>query len=445
MRCWRPLSVALALLSGCTAPTSQPPAEESGAVSAQEAGPWTPCTNTAVPVGLAPEATGTESHELVHGGPALFYFSGDQGTGRGLWTSSGTQGRGAVFLKALERGPTGQEPSALTRVGDRVFFTAGDAQHGMELWVSDGTPAGTHLVKDLWPGEDGSFPSALFEYKGQLYFTASDEEHGRELWRSDGTAEGTVLLADHEPGPEGTAPDRLTVGGDGALYFFAHFQDITALMRSDGGPTAVELFRMPPEGSILESLTPVGKRLFFVAGDLHEPMVHLMVTEGGAPPMRVGMFAELRELVSLGGKLYFTATSGDEGTDTELWRSDGTPKGTKRVKDLRTGPEGSHPSGLTALGKQLFFAADNGAHGRELWVSDGTEAGTRLFADLEPGKPGSSPEGLVALQGQLFFSASTAQRGREAWMSAGLPGRTQALGELVPGTPSSEPRSFVRA
>jgi ELWxxDGT repeat protein len=438
--------VAVALLSGCTAPTaSPPPAEEGGAVSAQDATVWTPCTNLAVPVGPAPESTGTESPELVHGSAALFYFSGDQGTGRGLWTSSGTRGAGAVFVKALERGPTGQEPSALTRAAGRVFFAAGDAQHGMELWVSDGTPAGTHLVKDLWPGEHGSFPSSLFEYKGQLYFTASDEQHGRELWRSDGTAEGTVLLADLDPGPEGTSPDQLTLGGDGFLYFFAHFQDDTVLMRSDGGPTAVELFRLPPEGSILESLTPVGKRIFFVAGDLHEHMVHLMMTEGGAPPVRVGMFAELRELVALGGKLYFTATSGHEGTDAELWRSDGTPKGTRRVKDIRAGAEGSHPSGLTVLGKQLFFAADNGVHGRELWVSDGTDAGTRLFADLEPGKPGSSPEGLAALQGQLFFSARTAQHGREAWVSAGLPGKTQALGELAPGAPSSEPRNFVRS
>lgn len=458
MRCWRPFSVVLALLASGSASGLSQDEGEGGSMVAQESRPWEPCGRTVYALGAPLHAEDLESREWVHAGPGLFFARNDGTTGLEPWLSTGTRGAGTLLIKDLHPGPSGSNPSDFTRVGSRVFFSAEEPEGGRELWVSDGTLVGTYRVKDIWPGETGSYPRSLFEFKGLLYFTAGTEGHGRELWRSDGTPDGTFLVEDLERGPEGTAPDRLMRAGDGALYYLVDREGtFTVLMRSDGGPGAVELFRMSSEGAILESLTAVGKRVFFVAGDVHEDTVDLMVTEGGAPK-RVGRFTAIRDLVSMGGRLYFTASTQarntphgggsephEEVADLELWRSDGTERGTRRVKDIRLGSQGSSPQGLRVMGRQLFFVADDGTHGAELWVSNGTESGTHLFADLESGAAGSNPRELTVLAGNLFFSAETAGRGREAWLTNGTPGEAVALGEVTPGAGSSEPKRFVRA
>src|SRR5262245_16839844 len=52
------------------------------------------------------------------------------------------------------------------------------------------------------------------------------------------------------------------------------------------------------------------------------------------------------------------------------------------LKDIIPGSVGSTPDYLTAVGRMLFFAADDGVHARELWKSDGTPPGTTLVKDI---------------------------------------------------------------
>ncbi len=64
--------------------------------------------------------------------------------------------------------------------------------------------------------------------------------------------------------------------------------------------------------------------------------------------------------------LYFAANDGSSGT--ELWASDGTLAGTRRVQDIAPGTANANPSDLAIAGDRLFFGASSGTAGRELWA-----------------------------------------------------------------------------
>jgi ELWxxDGT repeat protein len=136
-----------------------------------------------------------------------------------------------------------------------------------------------------------------------------------------------------------------------------------------------------------------------------------------------------------GDTLFFTATDGVHGR--ELWKSDGTRAGTVLVKNIRPDTDiynySSYPSGLTGVGRTLFFSADDGSHGRELWKSDGTRAGTVLVKDINPGPDSAGyygPTELTDVRGTLFFSADDGVHGRELWKSDGTEAGTAMVIDL---------------
>jgi ELWxxDGT repeat protein len=190
---------------------------------------------------------GPSSLENVNG---TLYFSTDDGTGRELWKSDGTEA-GTVRIKDIRLGSS--HPHSLTNVNGTLYFIADDAMNGLELWKSDGTEAGTVRVKDIRPGSEGGSLDLLTNVNGTLYFTADDGTSGSELWKSDGTESGTVRVKDIRRGNGmGTPLDMTNVNG--RLYFSAN-DGIAGreLWTSDGTAAGTVMLADLAAGSVMDA------------------------------------------------------------------------------------------------------------------------------------------------------------------------------------------------
>ena len=284
-------------------------------------------------------------------------------------------------------------PARITAVGDTAFF-ATDNGGPSELWKSDGTEGGTVPVSGVQPAPDLIAPLDLVAVGSTLFFTAYQHGVGRSLWKSDGTQAGTVLVKDFDPFSEDSPSLSDMTDVNGVLYFLTR----GVLWRSDGTAAGTQVLRT---------------------------------------------FPNVDFLANLDGLLVFMADDGTHGT--ELWRSDGTPGGTAMVADLNAGAG----NGLciayplpTNIDGSLYFVGNDGAHGCELWQSDGTAAGTRRLTDINPGAGDalsltSTAQWLVALGSSLIFYASDGATGFEPWAYDRATGASRLLRDIVPGPASS--------
>ncbi|MBB1283737.1 T9SS type A sorting domain-containing protein [Flavisolibacter sp. BT320] len=138
------------------------------------------------------------------------------------------------------------------------------------------------------------------------------------------------------------------------------------------------------------------------------------------------------------GFLYFTATTPDFGR--EIWRTDGSEDGTTMVADMTPGPAGSALDGafnLFSNGSYLLFTMTTPGEGYELWRTNGTEASTSLVKDINPGPVSSEISTYTVYNNLVFFGAKTAANGTELWKTDGTTAGTQLVKDIRPGTESA--------
>jgi ELWxxDGT repeat protein len=411
--------------------------------------------------GLA-DPTGSDAFLLTHGSGhtltqfdgLLYYLDLFQGR-RGLGVSDGT--RDGTREVPIEGATPQTSFSELKLVGDTLYL-AGITDTDRGLWRSDGNSV--RLV-----GRYGRAPSQLTNVQGTLYFVAESDPQNPSLsgvWRSDGTPEGTILLRSfisQVPWPvveahHGDKVVEVTFTGpggftelNGTLFFYAYTQETgIGLWKTDGTPAGTVFVQTlvpkvgPGKGQV-QAIVAAESRLFLLITNWLDHAT-LLASDGAGhlTPLKEFSFGGGRfgpsEVVVLGSQIVFCA-DGEGGR--ELWASDGTATGTRRISDIRGGPVGSDPQRLLVTQDRVFFTADDGVNGREVWTSDTTAAGTRRVTDLPGSAPGDQAMMLAPYSGGVAFTPYQTGLGRELWWTDGTFAGTRLLADINKGPDSSNP------
>ncbi len=385
-----------------------------------------------------------EPNQPTLDGRLLFKAGSDDGDE--LWFTDGTVG--GTFSEDLATGYGSSRPKSFTAVGERVFFLATTAATGQELWSTLG-PGQASLVFDLLPGTLNLAAQSLTALGDDLFFAASDlvnhklymvdsvslnlapvatdavepiyateivDDNSRiyfkgrplsggssEIWASDGTNGGT------EPVTDGACPVwGELLGVASSVFAICDEVGSTRLLRLDSGSSDGSVVMHDFGSQSVEQLTPAGGTLYMVVGE--EEIWGIDSTTGMTNQITgFGGGASPDDLLKLGGKLFFTATSVN---GRELFWTDGV---TVAEINVFPGQPGSEPADLRVHDGKVYFTADDGAHGREIWSTEGTAAGTWIVLDLEPGSLGSEIELGPSTPFGLFFNRAD----RGLWLTDG--------------------------
>lgn len=189
---------------------------------------------------------------------------------------------------------------------------------------------------------------------------------------------------------------------------------------SDTPPTIVDDIRLGTGSSSPEDLTFVGTTLFFSANDGPHGRELWKLP---APYTKAEMVMDIQpgsassgidNIKGLGNTVFFSA---EDSAGIELWVSEPPydHTSTHRVADLNEKGDSS-PSDLVPIGNAMFFAADDGIHGREIFKTSPPYTSIDLVADIWPGANGSNPRELTRLGWMLFYIANDST-GVEIWRS----------------------------
>lgn len=344
----------------------------------------------------------------------IFFSSDDNHHGSEPWMTDGTP-EGTLMLADINNEiPTKHVPNGLTPIGSKLFFHVDDNIHGSELWVSDGTEEGTKLTRDINPGIEDSEYGEVLSLGNRAIFVALSK-----LWSSDGTEEGTIMLFD----PTGTSGPSFKNSFIKGNHFY--FEADNKVWKTDGVNSAIVVNALPIPwpynfGAISnEKYVLFGSDGWMWVGD-----------DTSAPAVKVSRVGTLFpsngfEKIQVAGSFGYFVADGQE-FNYEIWKTDGTPEGTKMVKDVSSSKYPNIEIHGRA-GNRLIFAEDDGTHGKELWSTDGTVEGTFLLNDIYEGSETSGPSRLYQGDSFMFFRATTKDHKNTIWRTDGTKEGTELV------------------
>lgn len=329
---------------------------------------------------------------LKASGSNLYYTADTVANGRELWVSDGTSG-GTHLVTNLSSDTSIVTSTAFLQMapiagGNLVFGALDDSGMGYEIYGA--SPSSAALIKDIHP-TDSSYPLNLAGIGANVYFMADNGTDGWEPWVTNGTTASTVQLGDIDTAPNsGSAPGGFTANGS-YVYFAASNSTGTHLYKTTATPGTI---------------SQIGANNFQATADI----------------------------VSAGGKVFFSAADTVADLGTELYVTDGSS--VSLVTDVNPGSTPSAPNNLRTFGNTVVFVADDGVHGSQLYRSTDTLA-TRLTDAL------TSISNITVGQTKVYFTADDGTHGAEVFVYDALTQSVNLVADIASGSGSFDPHELV--
>ena len=406
---------------------------------------------------LSVEASSDPQDFIPLGGAALFKATDESGLE--LWRSDGTAAGTFQVIDACP-GECSGSPGYFAITDRMVFFLATSDDKGSRgLWVTGGSPGDTFLLTAEGVQIELT-PPAWVPQQRTLYFVADDGVHGKELWRTDGTPAGTHLVTDLRPGAASFVLRQLTAFNGQVVFVVDDGTKGPALWKSDGTTRGTVRIKdkwnvvvdssggflggssMYAVGSSLLAVvytTASGSELWRTDGTARGTVLVTELVPGSGSP-------QWYQRVLIRGRLYLYVKIGSQFP--RLWVTDGTKAGTQLLTNFQNPGGYVMPLPSASLGNRYLFGASDGVHGLEPWITDGTRAGTRMLRDVCPGACSAANDNVsfsrvFAHAGRLYFMASDGTRGMEPWITDGTRAGTRMVRDICPGPCGSQPGNYT--
>jgi ELWxxDGT repeat protein len=247
--------------------------------------------------------------------------------------------------------------------GNTVIYGAANSDGYFVPHVSDGTREGTKIIKTINPSGHSIATGYFTLVDHKVVFFGDDGSSGVELYVTDGTEAGTQRIKDVNSGPGGQTANPGIVLGNLAIFYL------------DGGngmePWVTDGSEVGTKELADINLSGDSKTYFGTAqGELY---------------------------CRTGDTIVFSA---NDGTENELWRTDGTPAGTQQVLDINGATDAEVGYLVCVPGEQkAIFTAKVGAT-YSIFSTDGTSGGT---VELDSGYSNKNSDKLGSCNDKAYF------------------------------------------
>lgn len=420
---------------------------------------------------INPGFAGSYPREFVYHNGYIYFVATTSSHGNEIWKTDGTSS-GTIRVTNISQN---YEIFELTSCGNYLYFN----MIHQYLYRTDGTTAGTILLKNPLGFYDLSM--SLIPYNNSLYFIGNST---KRVWKSDGTISGTAIvsgspsvcfyLSNNDARNSFTKFDSLIyfVGtpDNGYVYNLYSFNGtIFTIVKSnvdeaklpifstdnylyylaDGGYSSNYMVRSNGTSSGTVNISSniedvffnytIGDYLYYSYSDPSYNFTKLYkynenTLSGSNISFPYSSYVKSSYGV-IGDTLYFP-THHDQSSGDRLCKvSNSTNTASLVLPNFNStvnalyGNADNHK--LARKGNQVFFAADDGVHGKEPWVSDGTEVGTKLLKDIKQNyNYNSDPSCFINIGNSVYFFAKGSSS-LDLYRSGGTTASTNAVSSFT--------------